>query len=330
MPISHTSPANRVRLDSAEHSGPFGTNHLCDVCGTRVSVPAFKLVVRDGPFSNADHPVERNFFRCDACGFISADQFDAAQYERYYSSLNLSYHEQHDADLTRYGKVVNLLQSQRAVRVLDWGCGNGEMLSKLGTNVEKFGVELSAAASAEAAKNGVKILSLADLASDLLIGNFDAITLIDVVEHARQLKELRQTVARLLRRGGLFIVMTGCSDSPSARRLGPYWYYLHYAEHISFFNERSMRAWLKPEFENISIYPITHHTIRLYDKIKSWTRFVPVWVSSRLSRKSSGALPQAASNRRPYGCLRQPAGVNPVLCLPFPFRVRTRLLSEDA
>jgi len=262
----------------------------CAICRSSNYVLLFTLPVKDGPYVGL--PVVRGFFQCADCSFVSVDLFEPEKYRQYYMSLDGVYYRQHDADTRRYQQVAGLLQSRNVGRVLDWGCGTGKLLSTLSSKIEKFGVEPSAGASVEAREKGVTILSPSDLESRTLAGTFDAITIVDVVEHVRNLDELRQTVARLLRKGGVLIVVTGSYDSPPARRLGKYWYYLHYGEHISFFNEPSMRCWLDPDFDSISIASVTHHPLAPSDWLMGYARFGVVWLARKILREAVTRAPK--------------------------------------
>lgn len=275
----------------------------CKICSQRLPSPEFDLVARDGPFGSAVRPTKRNFFRCRNCGFVQADRYDPEQYQAYYSSLSLSYHQQHDEDSGRYEVPVRKIQSVKAARVLDWGCGNGEFLVRLAPNVEKFGVEPSRSAADEARTRGITVLSAIDLQTKQWTATFDAVTVLDVIEHTWDLAELRRSITKLLRPGGLLIVVTGDSGSAAATRLGQYWYYLHYSEHISFFNARSMKHWLSSDFESISFETITHHSVPKLQALQSLIRFVPVLISSRLAGNPLGRSPKLpASNDHMFVC----------------------------
>jgi len=131
--------------------------------------------------------------------------------------------------------------------VLDVGCWTGEFVSSLPDSFATHGVEPSDWARAQAAKNGVSVLgaSLADVAEQGV--TFDAITIIDVLEHATAPLEELSAARRLLSPEGVIIIATGNSRCLAWRMMPrDYWYY--FAEHKCFFSKRWFQ-WAANEIE---------------------------------------------------------------------------------
>ncbi len=254
----------------------------CNLCIKGIPQLAFTLAAFDGPYANEEKYTRRSFFQCKECGFLSVEPFEADRYLAYYSRLNGNYHRHHDIDTTRYQTIARILDRPSIRRVLDWGCGTGKFLSMLPDSVTKYGIELSAAVIPAAQEKGIEILRENDLEKRAFSCSFDAVTAIDVAEHIRDLPVWKRKIAGLLKPGGYFIFLTGNLDSWAARALGRYWYYLHYAEHISFLTEAAVRTWLAPEFEDVQIVPATHHKISAMDFAKCTAKLSVTWSLEKL------------------------------------------------
>jgi len=125
--------------------------------------------------------------------------------------------------------------------VLDVGCWTGGFLGTLPLQYEKWGVEPSQWARDQAIDNGVAVVgnSLEELAS--IHAMYDAVTMIDVLEHTTSPLEALALAASRLKEGGALIVTTGDSRALPWRLMPrDYWYY--YAEHVCFFSERWFRG----------------------------------------------------------------------------------------
>lgn len=141
--------------------------------------------------------------------------------------------------------IRSMLDSGRASRVLDVGCGSGEFLASLPPGVAKFGIEPSAAAEV-ASRRGVEILAgrLEELSGPLAARRFDAVTLIDVIEHVPEPDALLTRAYAQLSAGGLLIVSTGDPNNSLWRRLlkARFWY-VAFPEHITFPSSVFFQAW---------------------------------------------------------------------------------------
>lgn len=251
---------------------------------------SFGLVLRDGPYTDLKEHRMRNFFECSNCGHISVDLFEPERHDHYYRRLEMTYYEQHDQDVRRYKRTLDLLPRGKIRRVLDIGCGSGTFLKMLPESIERFGVEPSKIAARKAKDSGINILSFEDLRKPDLRGTFDVVAALDVVEHTKQLTQFRECFCDALRPGGTLVLLTGDCASNSARRLGRYWYYMHYAEHVTFFSHRSVKLWLDSEFQDIEVVPTSHHPLDLGEIVaiaKSWLLFPAKIAANKLSMRVS-------------------------------------------
>lgn len=127
--------------------------------------------------------------------------------------------------------------------VLDVGCGAGGFLLTLPADIQRYGVEPSVAAASAAEAAGVQVLAttLEDLSADK---HFDVITMIDVIEHVADPKELLDQALTHLASGGVLIIATGDAGNGSWRRIfrSRFWY-SSFPEHITFPSLRYFDMW---------------------------------------------------------------------------------------
>jgi SAM-dependent methyltransferase len=247
--------------DSSERisHGAAGTLPQCIICGDQTSLPLYELNAFDGPYEQIEGSSKRTVFRCGHCGYAFIYPFPNELYSSYYQSLENRYHINHDQDTSRYREILSRLDIGRVRRILDWGCGSGSFLSLLTDSIKKYGVESSRGAAEIARQRGIELYSPSQESLRELNGSVDVVTAIDVIEHVTDLATLKKWFSELLCPGGTLILLTGDLESSTAKAAGRYWYYMHYSEHVSFLSSRNVRHWLEPEFEDITVVPITHH-----------------------------------------------------------------------
>lgn len=131
-------------------------------------------------------------------------------------------------------------------RLLDVGCGSGEFLQRMRSfGWETVGVEPDpvAAARARNAKLDVRDGQLVDAAFHADF--FDAIVLSHVIEHVHDPVGLLRECARVLRPGGVLMVMTPNLESVGHRRFGADWRGLEPPRHLHLFSSRSLSACIR-------------------------------------------------------------------------------------
>jgi SAM-dependent methyltransferase len=142
--------------------------------------------------------------------------------------------------------AVAALPAGAGRRLLDVGCGSGDFLQRMRSlGWEAVGVEPDpvAAARARSANLDVRDGLLVDAAFD--DDSFDAIVLSHVIEHVHDPVGLLRECGRVLRPGGVLIVMTPNLDSVGHRRFGADWRGLEPPRHLHLFSSRSLSTCIR-------------------------------------------------------------------------------------
>ena len=169
----------------------------------------------------------------------SAAVHDAAYFEREYFQL-------HPGKVKYLAYLVGLLKSHGIAggRVLDVGAGYGffvEALEKAG--YEAHGLEVSAHAVEQARQRtrASLVLQGAEEPFPFPDDHFDAITLLDVIEHLRDYGTTLASCRRCLRPGGKLIAITLNAHSLARPLLGRRWAWYQDPTHVHMFTARMLR-----------------------------------------------------------------------------------------
>jgi 2-polyprenyl-3-methyl-5-hydroxy-6-metoxy-1,4-benzoquinol methylase len=135
----------------------------------------------------------------------------------------------------------------KEARILDVGCGDGFHLVLLheygGPQWRLEGVDMSAAAVAQAVANRVTVHEGSVETLDLDRDAYDLILLIQTIEHLENPAETLAAIRSLLRPGGAVVVVTDNSDSLDARLFrGRYWGGYHFPRHWNLFTRSTLSA----------------------------------------------------------------------------------------
>ncbi len=178
--------------------------------------------------------------------------------------------EQRIADVKEELDYINGLQPGR---MLDIGCGMGDLLSAVRDGWEKHGLEVSELAAREASKYAnifVGHLKDAPYRSEY----FDLVVMNHVIEHLEKPDEEILRVRGLLRHGGRLVIGTPDFDGAMARRYRERYRLLHDRTHISLFSRVSLRHFLEDygfevERESFPYFETRHfnkeNLLRLFD-----------------------------------------------------------------
>ena len=98
-------------------------------------------------------------------------------------------------------------------KILDVGCSDGGFLEFLGNGYRRFGIEIHEGARELArAKDIVMVGNNFDVL-DKMIGKYDAVTAIDIIEHVQDPYLFLVKLSRVVREGGVIIVSSGDTES---------------------------------------------------------------------------------------------------------------------
>lgn len=140
-------------------------------------------------------------------------------------------------------------------KLLDIGCGNGDFLANArdaGWDIAGIDPDPKAVATAMQRGFDVRVGSVESLAE--LSDCFDAITISHVLEHVHHPQQVIQTIARLLKPGGVLYVDTPNIESYGAKFWGSNWRGLETPRHLVLFNLDALIGLLKTNgFGNISV-----------------------------------------------------------------------------
>lgn len=176
----------------------------------------------------------------------------------------------HDKNTARrLAKLAAALgRAPHAIRLLDVGCSSGAFLHtacRLGYRAE--GVEPSADAAQTARAAGLTVFTGYLEQAQFADATFDAITLIEIVEHLRDALGLMRECARILKPGGVVLVTTPNAQSWTARAMGARWagFSLNaMGGHISFFNPHSIA--LLAARSGLAVHHIETRNVRFFER----------------------------------------------------------------
>lgn len=129
-----------------------------------------------------------------------------------------AYYRQHGLDADRialwfYARLLRRLRP-RGGRLLDFGCGTGHLLKRLGDRFETYGYDVSPEARGACRRNAPGAVVLDEWES-LEPASFDVIVSLHTLEHLERPLPVVERLARLLVGGGLFVFVV-----PNPRGLG--------------------------------------------------------------------------------------------------------------
>ena len=162
------------------------------------------------------------------------DQFEPS-YLTEYAEEKLSYSSYFDGLLSRLPKMP------KNSRLFDVGCAQGFLMEearKAGFRVE--GVDASEEIVKQVRANGFKVyLSLFE---DLRLPaqKFDVVTLLQTIEHMKDLSLSLKKVWKILKPGGYLLITTPDREGFLGRVMGRFWFTYHNSEHLYFFSKRSL------------------------------------------------------------------------------------------
>jgi len=140
-------------------------------------------------------------------------------------------------------------------KLLELGCAYGFFLSEARADFDCLGVEMAPSAVAFARSRGLDVIE-GSLREDILTerGPFDAVAMLDCIEHLKAPDETVGLLARGLRPGGHIVITTGDWDSALARITKANWRLMTPPQHLFFFSKKTLAALLERNgFEVLSV-----------------------------------------------------------------------------
>jgi 2-polyprenyl-3-methyl-5-hydroxy-6-metoxy-1,4-benzoquinol methylase len=154
---------------------------------------------------------------CTACGFGRFEPAVSGSSEFYACISAVDYYNE---EKWEFGAALHQLQLAGAKRILDVGCGSGIFLDYLQRQMydaQLFGSDLNIELLASLEARGLSILhgdldQIKERSGE--VAPFDAICMMQVLEHANDPIDMLQTFLGLLRPGGLLIITTPDAAGP--------------------------------------------------------------------------------------------------------------------
>jgi len=148
---------------------------------------------------------------------------------------NWQYQPQNRGDWQIIASWLNSHQIKKTI--LDVGCADGGFLEYLRSDWNRYGIEINTTAAQKAKERGITII-----AEDLdqlsqLSQKFSVVVAMDMIEHTKDPQRFLQEMLSVTMPGGVVIIATGNSLSPSWRFMKSAYWYCAIPEHVSFINK---------------------------------------------------------------------------------------------
>lgn len=177
--------------------------------------------------------------RCQDCGFMQCSK--TTDVLGYYRELeDVDYVETSAVRALQHRQLLKRVSLYKSSgRLLDIGAGSGILVSEaIKMGFDAVGVEPSQWLQGQAKKEKLPVF-LGTFPNPNIAGNFDIITVIDVLEHVSDPVELLRGVAGALAPKGVGVIVTPNVTSLAARIMRWKWWHYRIA-HIGFFNRRTL------------------------------------------------------------------------------------------
>jgi SAM-dependent methyltransferase len=219
------------------------------------------------------------WYRCPACGLLFlSPRPTLAEIVRYYPDTYTPYRRaiederwaimrwKRRRNMRMFTDGVNRHQPRRGW-LLDVGCATGTFLAQMRrTGWQVAGVELSPTAAAYARERlGLTVFTGDLLAAGLPAGQYNAVTLWDVLEHTHNPLAILREIKRLLAPGGLVAFSMPDPASREARTFGREWIGYDTPRHLYLFGGQSLQMVLDAagfELLEVEHRVATYHTWR--------------------------------------------------------------------
>lgn len=190
--------------------------------------------------------------KCDSCGVGRTQivNFDPEEFytEDYFTGrvdgAYLDYVGSQTTLRSEFRDQLAFLKSHtpKGGKLLEVGCAYGFFLQEAKSHFDVYGFEVAHAAVAHCHRTGLPNVQQGIVTEDFLKqhGPFDAIVLLDVIEHIDDVEEAMAMLTRYLNPAGVILVTTGDWNSLPARITGAKWRLMTPPLHLWFFTPKGL------------------------------------------------------------------------------------------
>lgn len=263
---------------------------VCGATGLEIAKPGdLERPLDSDAFAITDSHYGRTaeIHRCRACGFLQCSGLGSAL--AYYEELEDREYEEGRAQRTlQMERLLRRLPPAKAgARLLDVGAGSGMLVEQaLAKGYRAEGVEPSRWLQARAVERGLAV-ELGTLPNPRLVGPYDVVTCIDVIEHVSDPAEVLRCIREVLAPHGILAIVTPDVRSWAARLMGWRWWHFRVA-HIGYFDPGTLQRLLDAcGFELVELhrpgwyFSADYLLERVGRYLPDWIRLPsPSWLSS--------------------------------------------------
>lgn len=224
------------------------TNLKCDLCDSKKYVVIYKRKGKESKkylISDNSYGVHPQIVKCFDCGLIYCYPRINKEtlVKKYKNFVDVVYEKERVARIENQSQILYNLQKflPKKGKILDIGAATGAFLQvakKKGWNVS--GIEPSLWATRYAKKYYNLIIKNGTLHQDSFKQkNFDAISLIDVIEHVDSPRKLLESSKLFLKKNGVVVLVTPNYSSWISKILGERWWHVR-PDHIYYFDIDSL------------------------------------------------------------------------------------------
>jgi SAM-dependent methyltransferase len=234
-------PTNTVSSDNESKS-----ERICRVCGGDVLRVVKLSNIKGGidrnsfAISNSDYGVTGELSKCQRCGFIQCTSIDDV-YDYYRLLEDPGYEKGRPQRSLQASRLMDTIARYKSRgRLLDIGAGSGILVEQaMSRGYQTQGVEPSEWLQKKSHDLRLPVI-LGAFPHPGLVGTYDIMTLVDVIEHVTNPVELLKDMSRQLAPGGIVVIVTPDVSALVPRVLRWRWWHFRVA-HIGYFNMQTLR-----------------------------------------------------------------------------------------